>query len=90
MEGEMELEEIAALAAKKELLVVTKIEPGTDGYADKAVPDFQNWHGFYPISEVDHWDTIINQHKTEDEAPKLPTDDGFMNIPDGVGEEQEF
>ena len=30
MEGEMELAEIAMLAAKKELLVVTKIEPGKD------------------------------------------------------------
>lgn len=91
MEGEMELEEIAALAAKKELLVATKIEPGTEGYSDKAIPDFTNWHGFYPISEVDHWDAIINKHMNEDEAPKLPeTDANFMNTPEGAGEETEF
>ena len=88
MEGEMELSEIAMLAAKKELLVVTKIEPGKDGYADKAVPDFTNWHGFYPISEVDHWDAIINKHMSEDEAPALP-DDGrpdFMNMSETEGD----
>ena len=71
--------------------MATKIEPGTEGYSDKAIPDFTNWHGFYPISEVDHWDAIINKHMSEDEAPKLPeTDASFMNIPEGTGEEQEF
>lgn len=92
MEGEIELQDIATLAEKKELLVVTTIEEGRDGYSDKAVPDFKTWHGFYPISEVDHWDAIINKHMNEDEAPALPEEEtpDFMNMPEGADGETEF
>ena len=90
MEGELSLQEIADLAVKQELLVATKIDPGKDGYQDKVAPDFNTWQGFYPVSELDHWDAIINQHMSEDEAPALPIDDSFINPPEGTGDVSEF
>lgn len=94
MEGEMELTDIAKLAEKQEVLVAVKIEPGKDGYNDKAVPDFTNWHGFYPVEEVDHWDAIINKHMSEDDAPALPEGSAdstaFLNEPIDENGEKEF
>lgn len=98
MQGEMELEDIAKLAEKATVLVAVRIDPGKNGYSDKAVPDFNTWHGFYPENEVDHWDAIINQHKSEDEAPALPVGspnapvsaDSFINPPEGAPEEEEY
>lgn len=71
---ELEIEQIAQLVEKRDILVQTKIREAHDGYKARAEVDvFGPMGGFAPLEEVNKWYTIIVEGKeyVDEDVPDM-------------------
>lgn len=72
-QGNFEMSDLAKICVGKTLIFKTKIEKGTNGYADKSVVDIFNDEIFYPMNEAsDHFPESVGPAATPADTDDIP------------------